>query len=201
MRPVNEIIVHCSATRPDWMAGHAMSDKVNEIRRWHVSDRKWSDIGYHYLIDRNGTVATGRPVEKIGAHVQGHNTGTIGVCLIGGHGSSETDQFSQHFTAHQDKALRHLLADLQHRYKIRKVTGHNQYAAKACPGFNVPKWLGQSAKPAPQPSPVTPVLAPKPSHKPITPGTTQNPNQARHWLTPILNALASLIDLFGGKKK
>lgn len=162
MRPLNEIIVHCSATRPDWMERFPTAKKVEEITRWHVRDRGWRAIGYHYLIDRNGTVATGRPVEEVGAHVQGHNTGTIGVCLIGGHGSAETDRFDQHFTAAQDKALRHLIADLQHRYKIAKVTGHNQYAAKACPGFNVPKWLGKPAKPAPQRPVVGHPLASKP---------------------------------------
>jgi N-acetylmuramoyl-L-alanine amidase len=141
LRPISEIIVHCSATRPEWMAGQAMADKVAEIRRWHIKDRGWKDIGYHYLIDRNGIVATGRPVEQVGAHVQGHNTGTIGVCLIGGHGSSETDRFDQHFTAQQDKALRALLADLKRKHTgVSKITGHNQYATKACPGFNVGAW-------------------------------------------------------------
>lgn len=187
MRPLNEIIVHCSATRADWWAHLPTSEKVAEIRRWHVKDRGWKDIGYHYLIDRNGTVATGRPLEQVGAHVQGRNIGTIGVCLIGGHGSAETDRFEQHFTVQQDKALRHLLADLQHRYKISKVSGHNQYAAKACPGFNVPKWLN-----APAQKPV--------EHKKIEPGMTQNPNQPKHWLTHVLNALANIMDFFGGKK-
>lgn len=141
MRPINEIIVHCSATRPEWMAGRAMADKVAEIRRWHMQDRGWKDIGYHYLIDRNGQVAPGRPVEQVGAHVQGHNTGTIGVCLFGGHGSSETDRFEENFTTHQDKALRTLLADLKRKHPgVVKISGHNQYAAKACPGFNVPEW-------------------------------------------------------------
>lgn len=141
MRALNEIVVHCSATRRDWMDGARSVDKVAEIRRWHVRDRGWKDIGYHYLIDRNGTVVTGRPLETIGAHTQGHNTGTVGVCLIGGHGSAETDKFEQNFTAQQDNALRKVLADLIRKYpSIRKVSGHNQYAAKACPGFNVPSW-------------------------------------------------------------
>lgn len=172
------------------MAGQSMADKVKEIRRWHVSDRGWKDIGYHYLIDRNGTVATGRPVEQVGAHVAGHNTGTIGVCLIGGHGSSETDRFDQHFTAHQDKALRVLLADLKRKFPgVVKITGHNQYAAKACPGFNVGAWY-LSAKP------VTDSKPPKTDHKPITPGVTQNPNQPKHWMTGLLAFLAAL---FGRK--
>lgn len=92
MRPLHEIIVHCSATQPNWAHDKSAEWKVQEIRRWHMSTpRNWSDIGYHYIIDRDGTIAKGRPLERIGAHVQGHNTGTIGICLIGGHGSTATD--------------------------------------------------------------------------------------------------------------
>lgn len=146
MRPISEIIVHCTATRPDWWSSKSLGEKVAEIRRWHVQDRGWKDIGYHYLIDRNGKVATGRPVEQVGAHTQGKNTGTIGIALFGGHGSAETDKFSQHFTKEQDAALRKLLADLRKQFPaIVKVSGHNQYAAKACPGFNVPSWLAEAA--------------------------------------------------------
>jgi hypothetical protein len=69
------------------------------------------------------------------------------------------------------------------------------------------------ATPAPAPKPSKPVDAPSPNtnpvvsrpapevtHKPITPGMTQNPNQAKHWLTPVLNALAAISDLFTRKK-
>lgn len=141
MRPINEIIVHCSATRPDWMRDQGVSAKTAEIRRWHVRDRGWSDIGYHYVIDRDGQVGPGRPMSKTGAHTQGKNTGTIGVCLIGGHGSAETDKFEDHFSWQQHKALGELLADLRKQFPaITKVSGHNQYASKACPGFNVPSW-------------------------------------------------------------
>ena len=142
MRPVSEIIVHCSATRPDWMAGSSVQAKRDEIRRWHTSaPRNWSDIGYHYVIDRDGSGADGRPLERIGAHVRGRNTGSIGVCLLGGHGSSERDQFSDNFTPEQDAALRRLIDSLQRELGPLKVTGHNQYAAKACPGFDVPSWF------------------------------------------------------------
>lgn len=141
MRPINEIIVHCSATRPEWMRDAKTSAKVAEIRRWHVQDRGWSDIGYHYVIDRDGTVAKGRPIEKTGAHTQGKNTGTIGVCLIGGFGSAATDKFEEHYSWQQHKALAALLVDLRNQFPaIAKVSGHNQYAQKACPGFNVPSW-------------------------------------------------------------
>ena len=119
-----------------------------------MSERGWKDIGYHFLIDRDGKVAPGRPVEKEGAHVMGHNTGTIGIALFGGHGSAETDAFAQNFTPEQDAALRKLIADLRRQYPIiSKISGHNEYAAKACPGFNVPAWHGKAQAYAPQPTP------------------------------------------------
>jgi N-acetyl-anhydromuramyl-L-alanine amidase AmpD len=146
VRPLNEIIVHCTATRPDWWGTRTTAQKVAEVRRWHIQDRKWSDIGYHFLIDRNGTVVAGRPLQTVGAHTQGHNTGTIGISLFGGHGSSATDAFAENYTPEQDKALRDLIAHLRTNYpSITKVSGHNQYAAKACPGFNVPTWYGEQS--------------------------------------------------------
>lgn len=162
MRQITEIIVHCAATRPEWMDGRPLTDKIAEIDRWHRA-RGWSGIGYHYLIDRDGKVGEGRPVEKTGAHVKGHNTGTIGICLIGGHGAAKDDEFSDHFTQAQDKALRKLITKLRREHpSIRYVSGHNQYANKGCPGFYVPVWI-EGAKPAPIiPSDVEPT-APAPA--------------------------------------
>lgn len=142
MRHLTEIIVHCSATQPHWMDNRPTEDKVAEIRRWHVEDRGWSDIGYHYIIDRDGTVAEGRSMERDGAHVRGHNKGTVGICLLGGFGSSENDSPHDHYTPSQLAALRMLIADLEANHRtITKVSGHNEYAAKACPGFRVQTWL------------------------------------------------------------
>ena len=139
--PVREIILHCSATRPEWLGTAPLAAKVAEIRRWHMQDRGWRDIGYHWLIDRDGSRIAGRAETEIGAHVEGHNAGTIGISLIGGFGSAATDKFSQHFTAAQDAALRQLMREIFARTRIEKIRGHNDYAAKACPGFNVTKWL------------------------------------------------------------
>jgi hypothetical protein len=138
---VQEIIVHCSATRPDWMGNRTIDDQVNEIRRWHIEDNHWSDIGYHWIISRLGELRPGRLETTVGAHVEGHNTGTIGICLIGGHGSAKTDRAEQHFTDVQLEALRRLIELISERTPITKVSGHNQYAAKACPGFYVPSWF------------------------------------------------------------
>ena len=151
MRKIDEVIIHCTATRPAWMAGAKTSEKVAEVKRWHVKDRGWSDIGYHFLIDRDGTVAKGRPVSRTGAHVKGHNTGTIGVSLFGGHGATADDLFADHFTPAQDKALRRMLKDMQSIYGPVKISGHNEYAAKGCPGFKVQEWLRSKDVEKPQP--------------------------------------------------
>ena len=141
MREINGIIVHCTATHPEWMSRATSQEKVDEIRRWHMA-KGWSDIGYHYLIDRDGTVVAGRPVNKQGAHVRGHNRGTIGVSLLGGHGAAATDRFEEHFTTQQFAALTALIWDLQEQYgRNIPVTGHNEYANKGCPGFQVSKYI------------------------------------------------------------
>lgn len=142
--PVREIIVHTAAVRPDWMKHSPLADKVAEIRRWHVSDRGWRDIGYHWIIDRDGRVMPGRKETEIGSHTIGRNLGSIGICLIGGHGSSERDRFLDNYTPEQDVALRQLIVSIAERAEVRKIAGHNEYAAKACPGFQVrPWWAGQ----------------------------------------------------------
>jgi N-acetyl-anhydromuramyl-L-alanine amidase AmpD len=125
------------------MADRTFSDRVKEIRRWHL-EKKWSDIGYHWLIDRDGSITQGRKEHVIGAHVQNHNTGSIGICLIGGFGSSESDLFQQHYTDKQDHALRTLINDIKSRTPIKRIRGHNEVAAKACPGFNVSRWLARN---------------------------------------------------------
>lgn len=150
MRPITEIILHCSDTKPAWSDSKTDQQVVDEIRLWHTRDRGWADIGYHYVINRNGSVMIGRPLEKVGAHVKGHNTGTIGICLIGGAGGTDLDKFDSHFTPEQRAAVLKLIADLRDRFPaIMKVTGHNQYAAKSCPCFYVPDFLAE--KPAEKP--------------------------------------------------
>ena len=142
MRMINEIFVHCTGTRKEWWADRRPSEKVDEVRRWHTRDRGWSDIGYHYLIDLDGTVVEGRPIEKAGAHVKGHNAHSVGIALFGGHGGDQDDSFEEHFTPEQDRALRKLLAQLQMEYpSIKSIRGHNAVSAKMCPCFQVQPWL------------------------------------------------------------
>jgi N-acetylmuramoyl-L-alanine amidase len=138
MREIDEIIIHCTATRPNWMHNATTRQKVDEVRRWHKQDRGWSDIGYHYLIDRDGTVSLGRPIERTGAHTVGHNKGTVAISLFGGFDSAASDKFSDNFTIAQRQSLEQLVRDLKTDHPtIKKVSGHNDYAQKACPGFRV----------------------------------------------------------------
>jgi hypothetical protein len=146
MRKINQVIVHCTATRPAWMEGRPLAEKRAEIKRWHTDERGWQDIGYHWLIDRDGTYIEGRPEAHIGAHVAGRNADSIGIALIGGHGSNENDDASEHFTGPQLDALRAMLDRLKAQYPGATVHGHNEFAAKACPGFNVTAFLAQKRR-------------------------------------------------------
>lgn len=148
MRELNRIIVHCTATKAEWLSGQPLAVKIAEIRRWHTDPpskggRGWSDIGYHFLIDRDGKIGRGRAVEKIGAHVRGHNKDSIGIALIGGHGAGADDSPEDHFTDQQLAALRGLIEDLKGKYGDLRVVGHNRYANKGCPGFRAAKWYAR----------------------------------------------------------
>lgn len=131
-RRIDEIIVHCAAT-PE---GRDVS--ADTIRGWHLQNG-WNDIGYHYVVLLDGTVVAGRPEAQIGAHVAAHNTGTLGICYVGGV-ASDGKTAKDTRTPAQKAALLDLARGLISKYPdISKVTGHNQYAAKACPSFDVRK--------------------------------------------------------------
>ena len=125
------IIIHCSATPPTLDIGK------EEIDKWH-RQAGWFGIGYHFVIRRNGAVEIGRPVTEVGAHAQGSNAVSVGVCLIGGVDSSGRAQ--DNFTPQQWESLLHLLKTLKARYPEAKIIGHNEVSNKACPSFDVQKW-------------------------------------------------------------
>ena len=142
MREINEIIIHCTATRPSWWADESVEAVLREITMWHVEDRGWSDIGYHAIIHRNGDIAYGRPVERTGAHCKGRNANSIGIALLGGFGGDADDKMSDNFTEEQERSLRGLISDFQLEFPtITMITGHNEYANKACPTFRVSDWV------------------------------------------------------------
>lgn len=130
-RDVHTIWIHCSAT-PE-----GRDYTVADIRAWHKA-RGWSDIGYHYVVYRDGRVMLGRPVGQVGSHVAGHNTGSIGVVYIGGvSADGKTPKDTR--TAAQRSSLLWLVDKLARKHGVSKVRGHNEVAAKACPSFIVSK--------------------------------------------------------------
>lgn len=132
MRRLNEIIIHCAAT-PE-----GKHFTANDIDRWHRQNG-WAGIGYHFVVLLDGTVEVGRPLNKVGAHVAGRNTGTIGICYIGGV-AADGRTAKDTRTAAQQAALMSLCKDLIRKHPtIKIVSGHNQYAKKACPSFDVRK--------------------------------------------------------------
>lgn len=130
------IVVHCSATDDDIDIG------VEEIRRWHV-DQGWADIGYHYVIRRDGRIETGRRKGQKGAHVKGYNSVSVGICLVGGVDANDGDKARDNFTVEQKETLRKLLLLLRGDYQKARIQGHRDFpnVNKACPSFDVGAWL------------------------------------------------------------
>ena len=129
------IVIHCSDSYPSMDIG------VKEIRRWHTSPDKndpskpWKDIGYHFVIRRNGIVEVGRHVDDVGSHTRGFNSDSIGICMVGG-------KDGNNFTVLQWGELETLVRDLKKRYNKPEVVGHCELnAGKTCPNFDVQQWL------------------------------------------------------------
>lgn len=171
-RFINKIIVHCSAS-PNGeslfrgsLEARNLVTPVQAIDAWHKArgfkrsdafrkrqNGNLTSVGYHYLIYTNGTIVTGRHLDEIGAHVQGSNANSIGICMIG------TDAF----TADQWKALALLIKSFASMHPKAKVIGHRDNSPdlngdgqitrtewlKICPGFDVAAWLKNDMKPLP----------------------------------------------------
>ena len=139
MRTINQIIIHCAAT-PE---GKAVT--TEQIRRMHTAPvakggRGWNDIGYHYVIEMDGTIRTGRPEAVIGAHCKGHNQNSIGICYVGGVAADGKTPKDTRTVAQYD-AMTRLLKQLKQKYPHATIHAHNEFANKACPSFDVKKYL------------------------------------------------------------
>jgi N-acetylmuramoyl-L-alanine amidase len=137
---IKQLIIHCAAT-PN--GRHFTAEQIDQ---WHKErgfrrnpedignhEPRLKHIGYHYVIYVNGALANGRHELEIGAHCQGHNKDSVGVCLIG------TDWF----TRQQWSALRGFIQSFQKRYPAATIHGHREFAAKSCPGFDMHAWTEQ----------------------------------------------------------
>lgn len=128
MRKINKIILHCSATK------EGQKFTVKDIDAWH-KQRGFKGVGYHYVILLDGTVEPGRPESEVGAHTLGQNANSIGICYIGGLDANAKPKDTR--TDAQIEALIKLVKELKAKYPGATVHGHNEFANKACPSFNV----------------------------------------------------------------
>lgn len=128
MRKIKQIIIHCSDT-PE-----GRDDRAKDIDRWH-KQRGFDEIGYHYVIDLDGTIEAGRELEKVGAHCKGYNVESIGICYIGGADKKSLKPRDTR-TDEQKASLLLLLRYLKSRYPEAVVYGHRDFSDKPCPCFD-----------------------------------------------------------------
>ena len=129
MREIDKIIVHCSATR------EGQDIPVETIKKWHIEGRGWSDIGYHFYVELDGTIKKGRDIDKSGAHTKGHNKTSIGICYCGGvEVDGKTPKDTR--TESQKESLLNVLKTLKAMFPESTIYSHNEFANKACPSFD-----------------------------------------------------------------
>jgi N-acetylmuramoyl-L-alanine amidase len=128
-RSVNSVYVHCSAS------DNIKHDNIETIKKWHIEDRGWSNIGYHLFINKQGQIFEGRPLEKIPAAQRGYNTGSIAICVSG--------LKKENFTKEQFESLYSLCCDINKEYNgdVRFIP-HNAVSNKSCPVFSIREVLG-----------------------------------------------------------
>lgn len=167
-RLVDLIVVHCSATPSGARLGNGLTTPAGVMDLWHRergfrrstearSAFNWRlvALGYHFVIDVDGSVQTGRHLNEVGAHVAGHNANSIGICLVGG------AEREARYTAPQWGSLHALVTRL--RGADMAVRGHRDLSPdlngdgkaqpnewlKTCPGFEVSAWLARGMAPLP----------------------------------------------------
>jgi N-acetylmuramoyl-L-alanine amidase len=138
MRSIDLIVIHHSASPP------SVDLTAQQIDRMHRLERGWLAIGYHYVIRRDGTVENGRPLSQAGAHAQGFNSRSIGICIVGG--IDAKGQPEHNYTPTQMEALRKLVVSLRAQFPRVRIAGHKDVQPRAkphCPMFDVKAWAQQ----------------------------------------------------------
>jgi hypothetical protein len=128
MNPVRATIHHTATPTSDSMTPQA---RLRQIQAFHQNTRGWCDIGYNYLVSRDGRVWRARGPTTVGAHVANANTGNVGISIIGTHTSTPVTATQMCNTA---KLLRRLNVAYGISLARSNVRGHRQYAGTACPG-------------------------------------------------------------------
>lgn len=127
-RKINKIIIHCSATK------EGVNVTPSQIKEWHLA-RGFKAIGYHFVITLDGRTHVGRSLSQVGAHCKGQNKNSIGICYVGGLDNNGKPKDTR--TEAQKNSLSRLLNELKQSFPKATIHGHNEFANKACPCFDV----------------------------------------------------------------
>lgn len=109
----------------------ALTCSAQTVDKWHKGNG-WSGIGYHFFVRKDGSVYEGRPLWATGAHVEGSNNNSIGICAEGDYSREKT------MPEVQKKAIKDLLTYLKDIYPSAVVKGHKDLGASGCPGDYYP---------------------------------------------------------------
>lgn len=172
-RDINLIVLHCSASpngaslfqgklgEPGFKTPIQVIDGWHKTRGFHRQDawrKLWNPelaaVGYHFVIYTSGASATGRHLDEIGAHAEGFNARSVGVCMVG------IGKYSQA----QWGTLKSIVLSLRTKYPAARITGHRDLSPdlnndgkisrnewlKTCPEFEVADWLKRGMVPAPE---------------------------------------------------
>jgi len=143
MRTIDKIIIHATASR------EGVEQTVEQIRIMHIKERKFTDIGYHYVIYLDGQIVEGRPIECIGAHCTGQNSTSVGIAYVGGTDSKGKAKDTR--TEAQKESLKWIVSEMIESFNIKEIKGHRDYSPdldndgtiernewiKMCPCFEV----------------------------------------------------------------
>lgn len=151
-RAVSTVVLHCSATPSgQYLRGAApvVIDHWHEVRHFRRTlkaraafNPDLSAIGYHFVVDLDGKIWTGRHLEEVGAHAYGHNAHSAGICLVGGAEPKAA------YTVSQWESLAWLVPAVSQLCGGVRVVGHRDLApARTCPGFCVATWLQRGMEP------------------------------------------------------
>ncbi len=130
MNGVGRITVHHEGYTPVTFTDAASTARrLEAIRSTHTNDRGWSDIGYHFIVDRAGRIWEGRDLRYQGAHVKDHNEHNLGILVLGNFDrQSPTDP--------QVAGLVRVLRTYMGHYRVPpgRVYTHQEIMPTSCPG-------------------------------------------------------------------
>ena len=126
--PTRMAIHHTETPTNDSMSPAA---RLRQIQSYHMDVKGWCDIGYHYLMSRDGELWEGRRDTLLGAHAGGNNTGNIGISVMGTHDSTPLTETQLNSIARLVRGL----SDQKHIVIDRgRIKGHREYNPTSCPG-------------------------------------------------------------------